>query len=89
MAYCKAYQLTGKSIYYGIAKATADYLLREMTSEEGGFYCAQDADSEGVEGKSIPNLLKQNSKEEWNETNSFDLFVSNRFQKKFDDCCYV
>ena len=51
MAYCKAYQLTGKSIYYGIAKTTADYILREMTSEESGFYCAQDADSEGVEGK--------------------------------------
>ena len=121
MAYCKAYQLTGKSIYYGIAKTTADYILREMTSEEGGFYCAQDADSEGVEGKyylfepkeiiqicgeegrkfnqyfditergnfegkSIPNLLKQNNKEEWNGTNSFDLFVSNRFQQEFDDC---
>ena len=51
MAYCKAYQLTGKSIYYVVAKMTADYVLREMTSEEGGFYCAQDADSEGVEGK--------------------------------------
>ena len=51
MAYCKAYQLTGKSIYYAVAKKTADYVLREMTSKEGGFYCAQDADSEGVEGK--------------------------------------
>ena len=51
MAYCKAYQLTGKSIYYVVAKKTADYVLREMTSKEGGFYCAQDADSEGVEGK--------------------------------------
>ena len=51
MAYCKAYQITGKSIYYVAAKKTADYVLREMTSKEGAFYSAQDADSEGVEGK--------------------------------------
>ena len=51
MAYCKAYQLTKKWIYCEVAEKTAEYILREMTSVEGGFYCAQDADSEGVEGK--------------------------------------
>ena len=51
LAYCKAYQITQKQIYCEIAEKTAAYVLRELTSPEGGFYCAQDADSEGVEGK--------------------------------------
>ncbi len=51
MAYVTAYQHTKKEYFADVARRTADYILRELTDEQGGFYCGQDADSEGVEGK--------------------------------------
>lgn len=50
-AYLEGYRQTGKSFYRTVAEKTLDYVLRELTDQEGGFYCGQDADSEGVEGK--------------------------------------
>jgi uncharacterized protein len=51
MAAIELYQVTGKEEYENTAHEIFTYVLRDMTDAEGGFYCAEDADSEGIEGK--------------------------------------
>ncbi len=51
IAYASAYSITKNNIFLDTAEKTAEYILNEMTTENGSFYSAQDADSEGVEGR--------------------------------------
>jgi len=87
MAYARACMVTGNPFYGEIAERTVEYVLREMTHPEGGFYCAQDADSEGEEGKyyvftpdEVRNVLGQEAGSRFNE--AYGITARGNFEGK-------
>ncbi len=87
LSYCKAYSITNNNLYLEIAEKTAQYILREMTSIDGGFFSAQDADSEGEEGKyylftpdEIIGILGKTDGEKFNR--HFDITPTGNFEGK-------
>lgn len=70
--YCEAFQATRKPLYKQIVFETLAFIERELTSEEGSFYSALDADSEGIEGKYY--VWKATELKEILQ-NDFDLFA--------------
>ena len=86
MAYTEAYQATGNAFYAGVAEEIITYVLRDMTAAQGGFLSAEDADSEGVEGKfylwtvqDIKNTLGQKDAELF--IKAFNVKDSGNFQE--------
>ncbi len=68
--FTEAYQVTKKELYLEVAKKTADYCIENLLSENGMFFSAEDADSDGLEGKfyvwdfdEIKSILKEDFEE--------------------------
>jgi len=79
--YSQAWKINNDPLFYDAASETANWVIREMQSEDGGYYSAQDADSEGSEGKffvwskdEISELLKQCSENPDISSQSVKLF---------------
>ena len=87
ISYVMAFDITKNELYSKIAEKTAIYVMRELTNPDGGFYCAQDADSDGVEGKyyifkqdEIINLLGEDIGNKFNDY--YDITKNGNFEGK-------
>jgi uncharacterized protein YyaL (SSP411 family) len=85
--FLETYQLTKKELYAKVANEIFTYVLRDMTSDKGGFYSAEDADSEGEEGKfyiwspeEVIDILGEEDGKVFNET--YDITAQGNFEGK-------
>lgn len=86
-AYLEAYQITGDGFYAHAAGEILDYVLRDLRHSEGGFYCGEDADSEGAEGTFYlwtPEQVKEVLGEELGSVfcRSYDITAEGNFEGK-------
>jgi uncharacterized protein YyaL (SSP411 family) len=72
ISYLEAFQVSGDELYARVARDTLDYVLRDLCDPEGGFYSAEDADSQGREGafyvwsqQEIEDVLDPADAERW------------------------
>jgi uncharacterized protein YyaL (SSP411 family) len=89
--YSQAWKITSNPAFHSTAIETADWVIREMQSPDGGYYSAQDADSEGTEGKffvwaqrEINELLESVTQRDDIDTESINLFKE-RFGLNLDE----
>lgn len=82
-SYAEAYQITENDLYLDTIEKTVAYLKREMRAQDGAFYSAEDADSEGIEGKfylwdkkEIANILSEKEYQEF-----FEVFKEKKQNK--------
>ncbi|MFN0140989.1 MAG: thioredoxin domain-containing protein [Pyrinomonadaceae bacterium] len=85
--YLHAYQVTANELYRRVALQTLEYIRREMLDASGGFYSAQDADSEGEEGKffvwtpeEIAQIVGEGDARKFN--NYYDVTATGNFEGK-------
>lgn len=88
MAYTEAFQVTGKAAFGRVAREIFAYVLRDMTDPEGGFYSAEDADSEGKEGLFYlwtPDEVKKILGEDQGELfcRYYDITVAGNFEEGY------
>lgn len=87
IAYLEAFQITGKELYREVAEGTLEFVIRELTSTDGGFWTALDADIGGEEGlfytftyEEIIDLLGEKNGTEFNRF--FGITKSGNFDGK-------
>ena len=96
IAAIELFQMTGEPFFEDVAREIFDYVLTEMTDERGGFYSAEDADSEGVEGKyylwseeEIRKLLTPEEAQVLIDTYKHNEDVSLHGMSDFPDDCFI
>jgi len=86
MAYLECYRFTGNDFYAAVCRDIFTYVLRDMTGVEGEFFSAEDADSEGEEGRfylwrkeEIAEVLNEKA-EQWAE--NYDITAKGNFENR-------